>query len=205
MGIKDRYIPSGQTLGRTMKWIALPCVRDREQPALLRIIRSDLICAALTVAAVCSLPQFSLADEVPGFFGSLAAAPQQPGWSWASIYYHTSVSGAGVIALAKEFEIKNIPGSFSGQTNLNVKGTGDLGFVIPTYVFATPVLGGQASVSMAAAYGNPTAALNGTVMGTITGPGGGTIPFTKSGNINNSMFGFGSHPAIRAALEQRRQ
>jgi hypothetical protein len=41
----------------------------------------------------------SLADEngvsfwVSGFFGSLAAAPQQAGWSLASIYYHTDVSG----------------------------------------------------------------------------------------------------------------
>jgi len=186
-------------------------VGDRYRARLRRKIRSEFVCGVLAFVAVASMPTISMADEggvsfwVPGFFGSLAAAPQQPGWSWASIYYHTSVSGAGVIALAKEFEIKNIPGSFSGQTNLNVKGTGDLGCVIPTYVFATPVLGGQASVSMAAAYGNPTAALNGTVMGTITGPGGGTIPFTKSGNINDSMFGFGSRPAIRAALEQRRQ
>ena len=32
---------------------------------------------------------------VPGFFGSLAAAPQQPGWSQANIYYHTNVSAGG--------------------------------------------------------------------------------------------------------------
>ena len=151
---------------------------------------------ALTFAAVCSLPEISLADEggvsfwIPGFFGSLAAAPQQPGWSLASIYYHTSVSGNGAVALSKEFEIRNIPLTFSGQANVNVKGTGDLGFVIPTYVFATPVLGGQAAASMAAAYGNPTASLNGTVTGTVSGPGGIRIPFTQSGSINDSMFGF---------------
>ncbi len=40
-------------------------------------------------------PQAAFADEggvsfwVPGFFGSLAATPQQPGWSVANIYYHT--------------------------------------------------------------------------------------------------------------------
>ena len=33
---------------------------------------------------------------LPGNFGSLAAAPGVPGWAWATIYYHTSVSaGAG--------------------------------------------------------------------------------------------------------------
>jgi hypothetical protein len=141
-----------------------------------------------------ALPAF--ADEggvsfwVPGFFGSLAAAPQQPGWSWANVYYHTSVSGSGAIGLAKEFEIKNIPASFSGQANVNVKGSGDLGFVIPSYVFATPVLGGQASFSLVEAYGVSSVSLDGTVAGTVTGVGGGVIPFAKTGSISNSTFGF---------------
>jgi hypothetical protein len=40
------------------------------------------------------LSQPATADEggvsfwVPGFFGSLAAVPQQPGWSLVNIYYH---------------------------------------------------------------------------------------------------------------------
>jgi len=126
---------------------------------------------------------------IPGFFGSLAAAPQQPGWSWASIYYHTTVSASGGVALAKELEIRNIPLSFSGQASINGKATGDLGFVIPSYVFATPVLGGQASISLAEAYGTPATSLSGTVMGTISS-GGVSIPFMKSGTINDSMFGF---------------
>ncbi len=62
--------------------------------------------------------------------------------------------------------------------------------MIPTYVFATPVLGGQASVSLAGAYGSPAASLDRTVTGTIIGPGGGSVPFMKSGSINGSMFGF---------------
>jgi hypothetical protein len=45
--------------------------------------------------------QAAMADEagvsfwLPGFFGSLAAAPQQPGWSLADIYYHDHVSAGG--------------------------------------------------------------------------------------------------------------
>ena len=169
---------------------------NRRRARLRNTIRSWFVCGVFAVVTLASIPKLSMADEggvsfwVPGFFGSLAAAPQQPGWSWASIYYHTSVSGNGALGLAKEFEIKNIPFSFSGQANLNVKGTGDLGFVIPTYVFATPVLGGQASVSLAEAYGTPASSLDGTVTGTVTGPLGNTISFMKSGSINNSMYGF---------------
>ena len=104
---------------------------------------------------------------VPGFFGSLAATPQQPGWSLANIYYHTSVSAGGNVALAREFQIGQIPANLTSTARLNasVNATGDLGFVIPTYVFATPVFGGQASVSLISAYG--------VVSTTLAGPIGG--------------------------------
>ena len=42
----------------------------------------------------------ALADEngisfwIPGFFGSLAATPQQPGWSLVAINYYTDVSAS---------------------------------------------------------------------------------------------------------------
>ena len=56
--------------------------------------------AAIAVLTAASLlvSQAALADEggvsfwLPGFFGSLAAAPQQPGWALTSVNYHTSVS-----------------------------------------------------------------------------------------------------------------
>ena len=160
------------------------------------LLCSRRVCGALALVAVFSVPGISQADEggvsfwVPGFFSSLAAAPQQPGWSVASVFYQTNVAGNAAVGLAREFEIKNIPVSFSGQASVNVKASADLGFLIPTYVFATPLLGGQASFSMVEAYGRSNASLDGTVTGTIAGPGGGAIPFTKSGSINDTTYGF---------------
>ena len=59
------------------------------------------------VAALLLLPaQMARADEggvsfwIPGFFGSLAATPAQPGWSGTTIYYHDSVSAGGDVARA---------------------------------------------------------------------------------------------------------
>ena len=53
-------------------------------------------------AALLALPiQAAHADEggdsfwLPGLFGSLGGAPVTPGWSLATIYYHTSVSAFG--------------------------------------------------------------------------------------------------------------
>ena len=141
----------------------------------------------------------ALADEsgvsfwVPGFFGSLAATPQQPGWSLANIYYHTSVSAGGDVARAREFTLGRVPANVTVNANLNlrVNATGDLGFVIPSYVFATPVFGGQASASLVGAYGVVSTTLAGQLSGNLTGPGGGNIPFMRSDSFSDTTWGFG--------------
>ena len=56
---------------------------------------------------------------VPGQFGSLAAVPAQPGWSAASIYYHTQVSAGGEVAAARQFTV----GRFSPTLNVNLNAT----------------------------------------------------------------------------------
>jgi hypothetical protein len=157
------------------------------------------VAATVLASAIVSFSQCALADEsgvsfwVPGFFGSLAATPQQPGWAVANIYYHTSVSAGGNVALAREFQIGQIPGNITATARLNatVNATGDLGFVIPTYVFATPVFGGQASVSLISAYGVVSTTLAGQLAGSITGPGGNSIPFLRNDSINDTTWGFG--------------
>ena len=100
-----------------MNAFALRFASSIEQPAaLVRTIQSGFLCGALALAAVVSLPGISLADEggvsfwVPGFFGSLAATPQQPGWSLADVYYHTSVSGRRRLLRWARIPIGNVPG-----------------------------------------------------------------------------------------------
>src|ERR1700742_5385985 len=157
------------------------------------------VAASVLASAIVFFSQCALADEsgisfwVPGFFGSLAATPQQPGWSLANIYYHTSVSAGADVARAREFTLGRVPANLTvnANLNLNVKATGDLGFVLPTYVFATPVLGGQASVSLVSAYGVVSTTLAGQLAGSVTGPGGGSIPFLRSDSINDTTWGFG--------------
>ena len=74
---------------------------------------------------------------------------------------------------------------------MNINAIADLGFVIPSYIFATPVLGGQASVSLVGAYGVVGTSLAGTLSGVATGPGG-TIPFgPRFDNISDTTWGFG--------------
>jgi hypothetical protein len=152
------------------------------------------LAGALGFAAIVS-PLLARADEggvsfwIPGFFGSLAAAPQQPGWSLTTMYYHTSVSAAGDVALAREITLGRIPANLSLSASLNA----ELSYVLPA-----PVLGGQASFALLGAYGRVdtslAAQLSGTLSGTATTPAGpisGSVAFSRSDTINSLMWGFG--------------
>src|SRR5690349_12012706 len=113
---------------------------------------------AAAITTLLTLPHDAArADEggvsfwIPGFFGSLAATPAQaPGWSVTSIYYHTSVSAGGDVARAREITIGGIPANLNVNVNANVKANVDLGLLVGTYTFATPVLGPQAQASLLA-------------------------------------------------------
>ena len=142
------------------------------------------VAAIVLASAITFFSHKALADEngvsfwIPGIFGSLAATPQQPGWSLANIYYHTSVSAGADVARAREFSLGRVPANVTLNTNLNlsVNSTGNVGFVVPSYVFETPVLGGQASVSLMGAYGVVGTSLAGTLSGVATTPFGNTFP-----------------------------
>jgi hypothetical protein len=153
--------------------------------------------ASAFLSAAIAVPTVALADEgglsfwIPGFFGSLAATPEQPGFSLASIYYHTTVSAGADVARAREITTGRIPINLSASLSASLDGNADLAMVIPTYVFATPVLGGQASVSLIGIYGQSSVpSLTGTLTGTLGTPFG-NIPFTRSDSFSDSVWGFG--------------
>ena len=104
-------------------------------------------------AVVLSSATNSLADEggvgfwVPGFFGSLSATPQVPGFSFGNILYVSQVSAGGNVAFAKQVPLGNINVNFNGNFNANVHGSAEpLYMAAPGYTFATPVFGGQANI-----------------------------------------------------------
>jgi hypothetical protein len=138
---------------------------------------------------------------VPGFFGSLAATPQQPGWSLAWIYYHTDVSGSGNIAVSREITIGQFNPKLDASVNANVHGIADVGFVIPSYVFATPLFGGQVSAGLPMAYGNNDASLNATATGTLGPNSLREVHFTPA--RHNGLWRPASN--VCRALECRRQ
>lgn len=156
------------------------------------IIQRGVLTAIAGVATLLATAQASRADEngisfwVPGFYGSLAATPQQPGWSLASVYYHTDVSGSGNVAVSREITIGQFNPALNASLSANVAARADLEMLIPSYVFATPVLGGQASVSLLGMYGRNDTSLNGTLSGALAG-----IPFSRSFYLEQTSNAFG--------------
>jgi hypothetical protein len=152
--------------------------------------------ASAFLSAVIAVPIPAMADEggvsfwLPGFFGSLAAAPQQPGWALTSIYYHTSVSAGADVARAREFEIGRIPVNLTANVSASLQARADLGLLMPTYTFATPVFGGQLTVGAIGIYGGVNTSLAGSVTGTLATPLG-TFPFSRFDSISDSVTGFG--------------
>jgi hypothetical protein len=165
----------------------------------MKHVTQTTFASALALAALTTAPSVAKADEggvsfwVPGFFGSLAASPLQPGWSTQDMYYHTSVSAGGDVALAREFQVSRIPVNLrvDANLNLNLNATGDLGLFSALYTFKEKVLGGQATVGFFGAYGTTSTTLNGTLTGALTVPGFGVFPFGRSDSITNTAWGFG--------------
>jgi hypothetical protein len=147
---------------------------------------------AVALAAMVSLPSSSRADEsgisfwLPGLYGSLSATPGTPGWSIAAIYYHTSVGASGAAAASREFQVGRFSPTVNIDLNLALSGQADLMLIAPTYTFATPVLGGQLSATLASVYGRNSASLAGTLTAAA-----GPIVTTRNGFLEDALVSYG--------------
>jgi hypothetical protein len=133
------------------------------------------------IAALLHLPfadNGAVADEagvsfwLPGQYASFAATPAQPGWSFEATWYHASAAAKRGVSFAR-----------GGGIQVGMESPSDYVMWTPTYVFATPVLGGQAAVGLSTLFGRNTT----TVSATLTGPGGASL----SGSRSDQVVGFG--------------
>jgi hypothetical protein len=154
-------------------------------------IRAGLTAVFFAFAAVACPINTSHADEggvgfwFPGLFGSLAAVPQVPGWALGIVDLYNPVSAGGNVAAARQITINNLPINVKVNLNASLNAEPNLVLVDPTYVFATPVFGGQLAVSLAGAYGRSIAGINGTLTESVGG-----ITVTKQGAIEDGRNGF---------------
>ena len=132
---------------------------------------------------------------LPGAFGSLAATPLVPGWGLGLIYLHSDVSAGGNVAASRVIGFPNKSVNFSINLQAELKARADIGILSPSYVFASPVLGGQLAVNVLAIYGRQQANINANVTGSL-----GDIGFATERSITRSIDAWGDvfvQPTLR--------
>src|ERR1700712_3504951 len=155
------------------------------------LLRSSAMATVLLAGMLAATSSASFADEsgtsfwLPGTYGSLAAAPGTPGWALATVYYHTSVSAGADVAAAREIQIGRFNPALNVNLNANLHANADLALVVPSYTFASPVLGGQLAVQMATIVGSSNANVNGTLTATL--PPFGLV---RTESIGDNVSGF---------------
>src|SRR6185312_5399668 len=145
-----------------------------------------VIAALLPLAVIdgSSADEAGVSFWLQGQYGSFAAAPSNPGWSLESTFYHATAAASAGVSFAR-----------GGGFQAGIKSPTDFVMVTPTYVFATPILGGQASVGLTALYGRNTT----SVLATLTGPEGVSL----SGSRSDYVIGFGDlYPAATLKWNQ---
>jgi hypothetical protein len=132
-------------------------------------VASVVVFAAL---GVLSLP--ASADEggasfwLPGQMSSFSAVPGEAGFSLPLVYYHTSADAGGT----RNFAV-------GGNLVAGLDVSADLVFFVPTYVFAEPVLGAQAAISLGWAAGRMEVGADVV----ITGPQGNPVNLSRSDTV----------------------
>ena len=143
----------------------------RRAVRLSRRVRFFAAGAAFFLAATCSIT--ARADEggvgswLPGSFGSLAATPLTPGWSLGLIYYHADSTGGGDVAASRALHFPNRTVNLTVNLDASLRAGLDVGIFAPSYMFATPVFGGQFAINVLALYGNVQARVDANVTGAL--------------------------------------
>lgn len=124
---------------------------------------------------------------VPGYFGSLAAAPLQPGLSLASLYYHSTVGAGSQVAFARQVTLGKIQRPFNGNVNIDLDAEANLYFAIPSYTFKKQLFNAQTTLEMAIPYGHSQASVSAAVSGNL-GIGSG---FTLGKSLSEGVTALG--------------
>src|SRR3954447_23168193 len=106
---------------------------------LAHLARVIAVLLPLAVSDGASADEAGVSFWLQGQYGSFVAVPSNPGWSFESTVYHAMGAAGADVGFAR-----------GGGLQAGMKSPTDFLMVTPTYVCATPVLGGQAAVGMSA-------------------------------------------------------
>jgi hypothetical protein len=115
-----------------------------------------------------------------------AAVPGVPGWGFALTNYYTSVSAGADVTAARLVTLGELSPTTQFNLNAHLKATGEVGYITPSYIFATPIFGGQLGINITAIPGVSTGDISGVLTTSIGG-----LPETRQFSIDEARAGFG--------------
>jgi hypothetical protein len=154
----------------------MSAVRDAV-PRLPLVVALHIVLAAAPAVA----DEGGVSFWLPGQYGSFAATPSVPGWSFESTFYHAYAAASTSVGFPR-----------GGGLEAGLKSPIDNLMFTPTYTFAQPVLGAQASLGMTVTVGKNYSSL----WASVTGPSGEAV----SGSHSDRVSGFGD-PSPTATLK----
>jgi hypothetical protein len=96
------------------------------------------------------------------------------------------VTAGGNVAASRQITIGNIEPTVNIDLNVDLESHVDLIFPSLTYVFASPVLGGQLALGLTGLVGHNHTSLDGTLTVSV-----GNLVVTRQGTLDSSLGGFG--------------
>jgi hypothetical protein len=113
----------------------------------------------------------------------------------AAIYIHEDVSAGGGVAASRAIRFPNRTVNLNVTLDAQLHAKADIGILAPSYVFATPVLGGQFAINVLAVYGRQQANIDANITGSL-----GPIGFATERSVGQSMDAWGDvyvQPTLR--------
>jgi hypothetical protein len=153
-------------------WHSEPCASNRRDAS------STLLTCLLAVLWFCHFPGIAAADEagtsfwLPGQYGSFAAVPSYPGWSFENAFYHATADASPGITFQR-----------GGGIQAGMKSPSDFFMFTPTYAFETKIFAAQAAFGTTILYGKNATSVSATL--------GGAAGNTLSGSRSDEVLEFG--------------
>jgi hypothetical protein len=160
------------------------------------VFRVGIVAIAAAMAALVAVPGAALADEggtsywVPGSFGSMAAVPTASGWSVTGWLYYANTQQKASGIFVRDPVLGAPPANVAAIPSAKQYNSTYQDYIVPTYTFKDPVLGGQLALGVTAQVGPAFTTVSGVWSGNSSTPSGAQR-YTEYRSAGDSIAGLG--------------
>ncbi|MDI9849735.1 transporter [Rhodoblastus sp. 17X3] len=155
-----------------------------------------VIARTAAMAVLVAVPGAAFADEggtsywVPGSFGSMAAVPTASGWSVTGWLYYANTQQKASAIFVRDPVLGAPPANVAAIPSARQYNSTYQDYIVPTYTFKDPVLGGQLALGVTAQVGPAFTTVSGVWSGYSSTPSGAQR-YTEYRTAGDTIAGLG--------------